>query len=136
MMQDQARTMPMVDVNTTPLIDVMLVLLIIFMIAAPMLTHQLPLPNPGPSTQSFQPLTRHLVQLEAIGSDLRLSLDGQLISRAALNERMRIAASLPDVQQPEFRIEAAPEVRFDHVVGLLSEARQSGAAHVGLSRGD
>ena len=82
------------------------------------------------------PALRHLVQLEAIGSDLQLTLDGDPISRSGLHERMLAAARLPDREQPEFRIDAAPDVRFDQVVALLSEARRSGAAHVGLARGD
>ena len=136
MMQTQARAMPMSDVNTTPLIDVMLVLLIIFMIAAPMMTHRLPIPSPQPGPTVYQPQTRHSIQLEAIGPDLRLTLDGTVLSRTELYERMRVAARLPAKEQPEFRIDAAPDVRFDHVVSLLSEARRSGAAHVGLERAD
>ncbi len=46
------------------------------------------------------------------------------------------AAHLPKASQPEFRIDAAADVRFDHVVALLSDARSTGAAHVGLARGD
>ena len=59
MVQEHA-AVPMVDLNTTPLIDVMLVLLIIFMIAAPMLSHRLPLPNeqPGPKPASRRSATR------------------------------------------------------------------------------
>jgi biopolymer transport protein ExbD len=136
MMQADARAMPMADVNTTPLIDVMLVLLIIFMISAPMLAHRLPVPSPQPGPPVFEPTQRHLVQLEAIGTDLRLTLDGELISRSDLQQRLLAAARLPEARQPEFRIDAAADVRFDHLVALLSDARRTGAAHVGLARGD
>jgi biopolymer transport protein ExbD len=135
MMQMDARAMPMADVNTTPLIDVMLVLLIIFMISAPMLAQRLPVPIPQPAPEVFVPLQRHLIQLDAIGTDLRLTLDGQLISRADLQQRLKAASRFPEAEQAEFQIDAAPEVRFDHVVTLLSEARRSGAAHVGLVSG-
>jgi len=122
----------MVDLNTTPLIDVMLVLLIIFMIAAPMLSHRLPLPNqqPGPDPATIS--ARHEIGVEAIGNQVRLTLDGELISASMLAARLQAAGRLPPATQGEFRIKAAGEVRFETVAGLMAIGKRAGVARVGV----
>ena len=131
MVQEHA-TAPMVDLNTTPLIDVMLVLLIIFMITAPMLSHRLPLPNeqqgPDPATIS----ARHEIGVEAIGNQVRLTLDGELMSESMLASRLQVAGRLPSAQQGEFRINAAGDVRFETVANLMAIGKRAGVARLGL----
>jgi len=131
MVQEHA-AVPMVDLNTTPLIDVMLVLLIIFMIAAPMLSHRLPLPNEQPGPKPATISSRHEVGVEAIGNQVRLTLDGELMSEAMLAERFQAAGRLPASQQPEFRIAAMENVRFETVAGLMALGKRAGVARVGL----
>jgi len=123
---------PMADLNTTPLVDVMLVLLIIFMIAAPLLSHRLPLPNeqPGPSAAVIP--VRHEIGVEAIGKQVRLTLDGELMSQSMLTARFDIAGRLPAKEQPEFRIAATGDVRFEAVAHLMALGKRAGVARLGL----
>jgi len=123
---------PMVDLNTTPLIDVMLVLLIIFMIAAPLMSHRLPLPNEqmGPDPATIP--TRHEITVEAIGDQVRLTLDGELMSESMLAARLKIAGRMPLKEQAEFRISATEDVRFETVANLMAIGKRAGVARVGL----
>ncbi len=123
---------PMVDLNTTPLIDVMLVLLIIFMIAAPLMSHRLPLPNEqmGPNPASIP--MRHEIGVEAIGDQVRLTLDGELMSESMLAARLKLAGRTPLKEQAEFRISAMEDVRFETVAKLMAIGKRAGVARVGL----
>jgi biopolymer transport protein ExbD len=123
---------PMVDLNTTPLIDVMLVLLIIFMIAAPMMAHRLPLPNEQPGPKPAEISARHEIGVEAIGSQVRLTLDGELVSESMLVVRLQAAGRLPVLEQGEYRINAMGDVRFETVAGLMAIGKRAGLARVGL----
>ena len=123
---------PMVDLNTTPLIDVMLVLLIIFMIAAPLMSHKLPLPNQAPGPDPATIPARHEITVEAIGNQVRLTLDGELKSESMLASRLQIAGRMPAKEQAEFRISANEDVRFETVAGLMAMGKRAGVARVGL----
>lgn len=131
MVRDHA-AVPMADLNTTPLIDVMLVLLIIFMITAPMLSHRLPLPNQQPGPDPAIISARHQIGIEAIGNQVRLTLDGELMSESTLASRLRAAGRMPALEQGEFRINASGDVRFETVASLMAVARRAGVARVGL----
>src|SRR5688572_13061547 len=76
-----ARENPMADINVTPLVDVMLVLLIIFMITAPALTRTLSLTLPYDGPQPPVPPTEMTLQVQA--GDLFV-LDGQAMSRSQI----------------------------------------------------
>jgi len=87
-------TGPIGELNTTPLIDVMLVLLIMFIVTIPMSSHEVPLdlPQGRPPSQPFEPV-RHQLQIDAGG---RLSLDGAPIAAAELPARLRAVAAEQD----------------------------------------
>ncbi len=123
---------PMVDLNTTPLIDVMLVLLIIFMITAPMLSHRLSLPNQQPGPDPAVISARHEIGVEAIGNQVRLTFDGELVSASMLAARLQAAGRLSPREQGEFRINATDDVRFETVAGLMAVGKRAGVERLGL----
>jgi biopolymer transport protein ExbD len=136
MVREDAGAMPMVDLNTTPLIDVMLVLLIIFMISAPLMAHRVPLPLGSSRPENPVSPQQHRIGIEALGIDARLTLDGSLISRGDLSAALKEAARLAPADQPEFRIDAEPEVRFEQVALLLAEGQRLGLGKMGLESRD
>src|SRR5260221_1217622 len=101
----------MVDINTTPLIDVMLVLLIMLIITIPIQTHavklNMPVGNPPP------PPTPPEVVLTEIDFDGTLLWNGDQIDRATLDQRLAGAAAMP--VQAEFHLRPNKPVDYKHV---------------------
>src|SRR5262249_10574929 len=118
---------PMVEMNTTPLIDVILVLLIMFIITIPSQSHQVDvdLPKPGP-TVTVNPLKNEL-GLSVAG---QLSWNGQPISDPQLAEALAQVAAAPKPPEVHFRPDAA--ARFERVDQVLAIAAQSGAKTFGF----
>jgi biopolymer transport protein ExbD len=92
-----AGTRPMAEINMIPLIDVMLVVLVIFIITAPLLTHAVRIDLPKASSAPNLTRADH-VQL-AIDADGRIRWNGEPVYRAEL--RARLAATVALVPQPE-----------------------------------
>ncbi|GAA0712358.1 biopolymer transporter ExbD [Dokdonella soli] len=107
------------EINVTPLIDVMLVLLMIFMLTAQLATHRIPLPLAA-SGGTVTPQTLAL----SIQSTGELYLGGAPINRAQL------AAVLESVAKgeapPLLAIRPAADTHYDHVAGVLALAQASG----------
>jgi biopolymer transport protein TolR len=119
----------MSDINVTPLVDVMLVLLIIFMITAPMLNNagvDIDLPK-----EEAPPLDRDEDQLIiAIDGDLNYYINESTFSREEMGVKLAaIAKANPD--QPVF-LEADGSVPYRAVAALLADAKQAGMPRVGL----
>jgi biopolymer transport protein ExbD len=123
---------PITDLNTTPLIDVMLVLLIIFMIAAPVVAHRVPLPaaSAAPSNTSIPPV---IIDIAAEAGAGAYRLDDVPIARTDLLVRIRQWAALAPAQQPTVHIRAGEEVPFDTVATLLADGQRAGVLRFGLS---
>ena len=116
------------EINVTPFIDVILVLLIIFMIAAPMATVDisvdLPAANSEPSARPDKPL------FLTLKSDLSLMLDNAAVSRATLGTALDQAAA-GDKQQRVF-LRADKAVPYGELMTLMNELRSAGYLHVAL----
>ncbi|QDH16715.1 ExbD/TolR family protein [Swingsia samuiensis] len=122
-----------VDINTTPLIDVMLVLLIMLIITIPLQTHSvsidLPQGNPPPSTE--QP---HLVTV-SIGYDNSITWnDEPITSEAALQEHFRAAAA--EAKQPEMHIHPNRLSDYKTVAHVLADAQRLGITQLGIVGAD
>ncbi len=116
---------PISDLNTTPLIDVMLVLLIMFIITIPIATHKVPLDLPNGPPPRDEPVV-HRLDLDAGG---RIRLDGVPVGLGELRGRLQPIEANPDADLV-FRADgAAPYGRFDEV---LAEVRRAGITRLGM----
>ena len=110
--------MPMSELNTTPLIDVMLVLLIMFIVTVPVATHKVPLDLPQGKSIPLDPVI-HRLDLDSIG---RINLDGVRIDEAELPARLRAIAAEP-LSELHLRTDGqTPYDRFDHVLAAIKRA--------------
>ncbi len=112
----------MSEINVTPLVDVMLVLLVVFIITAPLLTPQalkinLPKTQAVASTERLQPM--HLV-VDAQGA---FEMDGQSVSDQALAERLKVSAADPQFQ---LQVEADKVVPYGRIAELMALAQHAG----------
>ncbi|QDH14963.1 ExbD/TolR family protein [Oecophyllibacter saccharovorans] len=117
-----------VDINTTPLIDVMLVLLIMLIITIPLQTHSvsidLPQGNPPP------PTTEPKIDTIDIGYDNAISWNGQPVDEATLQADLRQAASEPD--QPELHIHPDRLADYRTVAHVLALSQRLGMTKLGI----
>ena len=116
------------EINVTPFIDVILVLLIIFMIAAPLATVDisvdLPAANAEPAQRPDKPL------FLTLKSDLSLALDNDTLARSALAPALDRATN-GDKQQRVF-LRADKSVPYGELMSLMNELRGAGYLHVAL----
>jgi biopolymer transport protein ExbD len=116
------------DINVTPFIDVMLVLLIIFMVAAPLATVDIPVNLPSSNTQPQQrPDKPVYVTLKA---DLSLSIGDDTVSRDRLAGALD-AATKSNKDERIF-IRADKTVPYGDVIGLMNELRTAGFLKIAL----
>ena len=119
---------PMAEMNTTPLIDVMLVLIIMFIITVPMQSHEIEqqLPRPGP-TLRIDPIKNEL-GMAAAG---QLSWNGKVIGDRELAGALSRIAGMSDQPEVHFRPEAT--ARYERVDEVLAIAAKSGADRFGFA---
>jgi biopolymer transport protein ExbD len=119
---------PMAEINVTPLVDVMLVLLVIFIITAPLLSYaiKLDLPNdPAPASEAPQAVIK--LSIDASGA---IFWDNDAVPDAELLARMSAAAKSTTL--PEVHVRADKATRYERVAFVLSSAQQAGLAKVGF----
>jgi len=116
------------EINVTPFIDVMLVLLIIFMIAAPLATVDIGVDLPAASAQASPRPDKPLFL--TLKSDLSLAVGEDTVSRAALAGALD-KASDGDKQKRVF-LRADKAVPYGAVMNLMNELRDAGYLHVAL----
>ena len=120
---------PMVDINTTPLVDVLLVLLVMLIITIPIQLNAVSLEMPGRNAPmpSVPPV---VVQLEVDAAGRFVWNGDPLADRAALEARLREAAQQAD--PPELHLRAHPRAKYDAVAAALTSAQQQGLTKIGL----
>ena len=119
----------MMDINTTPLIDVMLVLLIMLIITIPMQLHSvnLDMPTGKPPIKKVDP---EVVKIEIDASGVVLWNQQALADRASLDLRLRQAKA--QAVQPELHIKAHPKAKYEAVAGVLASAQRLGLTKLGI----
>ena len=119
------------EINMVPFIDVMLVLLIIFMVTAPLITPgMINVPSAGQSSKA--PDKRIDVQIDAEG---QLSLGGE-VKLEKTNEKEAIAAikqALDGNPEMPVMIAADSELRYQQVISMMKQLREAGVQRVGLA---
>lgn len=125
----KVRPQVMGEMNTTPLIDVMLVLLVMLIITIPIQLHTLDLnlPSGKPPPAAAEP---EVVRID-IGSDGSVLWNGEPVpDRAALEVRMRHKAQ--QAEQPELHLRANRLARYDDVAMVMASAQRLGLKRLGL----
>ncbi|MGZ9058083.1 MAG: ExbD/TolR family protein [Burkholderiaceae bacterium] len=119
---------PMSEINVTPLVDVMLVLLVIFIITAPLLSYaiKLDLPNdPAPAAEAV--LSTIKLSIDAEG---KVYVDTETVTDDQLRARFLAAAKASPI--PEVHVRADKATRYERVAFVLSAAQQAGLTKVGF----
>jgi biopolymer transport protein ExbD len=117
-------TQPMAEINTTPLVDVMLVLLVIFIITAPLFHQAVPidLPRVDSTKLDDKPLVVNL----ALDGGGQLFLDGAPASREAVQARLAELAAA----QPELHLRADRVTPYEKVADILAVAQHAGVMKI------
>lgn len=119
---------PMAEINTTPLVDVMLVLLIIFMLTAPLLTHKITLELPRTSGDPAS-IKAETVAL-SVDAQGRYSWNDEMLDVDAL--RRRCAAAAESIPQPEIQLLADRKATYEQLMHALSIAHSAGLLRIGF----
>ena len=116
------------EINITPLVDVMLVLLIIFMVSAPIISRPLAVSIPQ-DAEVVQPIKPPSLLLE-IGDDGAYRLDGRVLTEQQLGERL--LDSIVTDPNTVLTVHATANADYQRVVTAMAEARDSGVVHIGI----
>jgi len=122
-----AEPQPFSAINTTPLIDVMLVLLIMMILTIPLSTHSVPIDLPTIGTPDGPPPPVHRLDIDMAGT---LSWDGAPIAEAAL--AARLAAMRDDPARPVLHMKTAAETRYERFDQILAEVKRAGIDRLGF----
>ena len=120
---------PMMDINTTPLIDVMLVLIIMLIITIPIQTHAVKMNMPvGPSAAPPKP--PEIIRID-VDFDGTVGWNGVVVAdRAELENKLAQVAALPD--QPEVHLRPNKLVSYKVVAMVMASAQRLGVTKIGL----
>jgi biopolymer transport protein TolR len=119
----------MAEINVTPLVDVMLVLLVIFMVTAPMLTQGLTVALPAAEGKSFETATTSpsKIQITAVGA---VYLDG--ISAGSSNLEQTLGPMLRQRRVKSALLEADKSVPYGKVIAVLDVMNHAGVEQLGM----
>lgn len=119
---------PMAEINMIPLIDVMLVLLVIFIITAPLLTHAVKVDLPRASSQPNLTLPEHIaISINAAGA---VYWSGERVDRAEL--RQRLAAASQREPKPDIHLRADKATPYQALAEVMADAAKAGMNRIGF----
>lgn len=119
---------PMMDMNTTPLIDVMLVLLIMFIITIPVQTHavKIDLPVPTDAKNNVDP-EKNKITIDPAGT---IAWNGTPVDLAQLSQYLEQTKALP--VEPELQVQPDPYARYIVVDRVMAVVKRSGVGKLGF----
>lgn len=125
---DNRHQAPMAEINVTPMVDVMLVLLVIFILSAPLFTHaiKLDLPSAQSAAAPEKPETISL----SIDAGGKIFWNNDPIAAAALPARF--AAAAQKQPQPELQLRADKETRYEVIAQVMAAAQGNGLSKLGF----
>ncbi len=116
------------EINVTPLVDVMLVLLIVFMISAPLMQQGIQVDLPKANAPSMNEVPDQMVLV--VDKSKRVLLNGNAIAQGTLRARLTaIAKAKPEIQ---IFIQADQNVAYGFIAQVMAEVKQSGITRVGM----
>jgi biopolymer transport protein ExbD len=118
----------MSEINMTPLVDVMLVLLIIFIITIPVINHAIKIDLPRAASQPSDVKPSH-IDLSINGAG-EITWNGDAIDAEAL--KMRIAAAAAQQPQPELHLRADRQTPYEKVAQVMAAAQNGGLGKIGF----
>ncbi|WHO39912.1 biopolymer transporter ExbD [Sphingobium sp. AP49] len=121
---------PMGEMNTTPLIDVLLVLLIMFIITIPIQTHSIGVDLPQAQTDTHSPLPDPVKNKVTIDAQGVIRWNGAAVDRFRL--RQYLAASMRMPVEPALQFEPDAAARYLIVDAVLADIKRSGVTNLGL----
>lgn len=125
---DSSRSMqPMAEINTTPLVDVMLVLLVIFIITAPLFHQAVPVDLPRVDSTKLDEKPR-VIQL-AIDANGDIHMDGVRTSMNALGDALRARAARAQ-PAPELHLRGDRGTRYERVTEVMAAAQKAGITKI------
>ncbi len=119
---------PMAEINTTPLVDVMLVLLVIFIITAPLLTHAVKIDLPQASSQPL-PEEPKVISIAIDGAGRMYWNDAPMVQGELKAKLQQVAETKP---QPELHIRADKETRYQILAEVMADAQNTGIQKLGF----
>ncbi|MBC7941967.1 MAG: biopolymer transporter ExbD [Chitinophagaceae bacterium] len=120
----------MVDINTTPLIDVMLVLLIMFIITIPIQTHAVKMNMPIPNNAAPPPTPPEIIRID-VDFDGTISWNGEVVpERNTLEARLQSVAA--QAEQPEVHLRPNKLVTYKYVAMIMASAQRLGVTKIGI----
>ncbi len=118
----------MAEINVTPLVDVMLVLLIIFMVAAPMMTQGIDVDLPQTTSKSLRQEEEPL--LISVNSKGEIFLGKVKVTTALL--RQQLGAMPPEARKRPIYLRADRQVPYGQVVAIMDDIKQAGFTRLGM----
>ena len=119
---------PMAEINMVPLIDVMLVLLVIFMVTAPLLTHAVKIDLPKASSQPNLTKPDHIaLSIDASGA---VFWNGEAVTQPEL--ALRLARAADQSPQPELHLRADRTTQYQTIAEVMAATARAGLTRIGF----
>ncbi len=124
------RRAPMADINVTPLVDVMLVLLIIFMVTAPLMTAGVPVELPESRAKALAQEQRQVTL--TMGRDGKIFIDKSAVAPGRLADQLAALPKGADGKPPQVTLRADKALDYGRVMAVMGELNRAGFNSIAL----